>query len=245
MRRSAELGHGELRGLARRGYLQCMVSRKRNLGTREGAMFIDVGALAVWAFVTAVFSGIGAYVGSYLKQKGKNLATHEDIDNVLEQVSAVTKTTKEIEAKISSDVWDRQKRWELKREVLFEATRRLADVEDGLLSLNSVLQVEWAEKKEDEPGWAETKHERIMKWSKASAAFDETRLLVNMVCEVETIAAFEQFGALMNVTAAKISPGKDVGIYTKSLPEREKRRVAVRAAVRKELRVDVPASISS
>lgn len=28
-------------------------------------------------------AGIGAYVGAYLREKGKNLATHEDIDRVV------------------------------------------------------------------------------------------------------------------------------------------------------------------
>jgi len=67
----------------------------------------------------------GAYFGGYLTKKGENLATHEDIDKLVDQVRAVKQTTREIEAKISDEVWDRQKRWELKREVLFEATRAL------------------------------------------------------------------------------------------------------------------------
>ena len=60
------------------------------------------------------FFTIRAYLGSYLKKKGENLATHEDIDKLLAQVTAVTQATKEIEAKISVDVWERQKKWEIK-----------------------------------------------------------------------------------------------------------------------------------
>jgi hypothetical protein len=57
--------------------------------------------------IAALFAGFGAYFGSYFRKKGENLATHEDISKLVDQVSAVTKATKEIEAKISSDVWDR------------------------------------------------------------------------------------------------------------------------------------------
>jgi hypothetical protein len=57
----------------------------------------------VWLVVTLVGSFGGSYLSSYFKRKGENLATHEDIDKLVEQVSAVTKTTKEIEAKISSE----------------------------------------------------------------------------------------------------------------------------------------------
>ena len=41
--------------------------------------------------ITAVVSGAAAYLGSYLKKKGENLATHEDIDKLIHQShSAVT-----------------------------------------------------------------------------------------------------------------------------------------------------------
>ena len=199
----------------------------------QGLLTVEV--LIAWLLVTLGGSFGGAWFGAYLKKKGENFATHEDIDKLVDQVQAVTAATKEIEAKISGEMWDRQKRWELKRDVLFEATRRLADVEDGLLSLDSVLQAERAEHKENEPGWAETKHERITKWSKASSAFDETRLLVQMTCEKQTVLAFESFGQLVNQTAAKISPGKDWEVYRKTFPEREMKLASVRDAVRKEL----------
>ena len=39
---------------------------------------------------TLVAAGLGAYLGSYLKKKGENLATHEDLDKLTAQVSAVT-----------------------------------------------------------------------------------------------------------------------------------------------------------
>ncbi len=82
--------------------------------------------------IPPIVSGAGAYLGSYLGKKGENLATHEDIDKLVDQVGALTKTSKEIEAKISSDMWDRQKRWELKRDVLFEARKQVALAQDKL-----------------------------------------------------------------------------------------------------------------
>jgi len=48
-------------------------------------------------------------LGARLETRHVNLATHEDIDKLVEQVSTVAKTTKEIKAKISNEVWDRQK----------------------------------------------------------------------------------------------------------------------------------------
>lgn len=194
--------------------------------------------LVAGAFIVLA-SGFGGFIGAYLKRKGENLASKEDIGDLVKQVSAVTEATKKIEAEISGELWNRQKRWELKREVLFEATKKLADVEDGLLSLDSVLQVEVKEPhKEDEVGWVETKHGRITKWRNVSAEFDEARLLVLMACDKETIRTFEDFGAFVNTVAAEISPKKDAQIYRNSQAELFKKRMAIRAAVRKELAID-------
>jgi len=77
------------------------------------------------SFTTA---GVGAYVGSYLKKRAENLATKDDFDDLKSQTAALTQTTKEIEAKIDNQVWDRQRQWELTRDGairLMEAQGRL------------------------------------------------------------------------------------------------------------------------
>jgi hypothetical protein len=53
-----------------------------------------------------------SYLGSYLTEKGKNLATFEDIQKLVAQVQA----TEEAKADISSRMWDRQMRWAGKKE---------------------------------------------------------------------------------------------------------------------------------
>jgi hypothetical protein len=174
------------------------------------------------------------YLAGYSKRKGENLAMHEDIDKLVDQVAAVTTTTKEIEAKITSDMWDRQKRWELRREVLFEATRRVAELDDALLSCDTILQLERKGQKEDELGWAETKNKKIMRCSKALTAFDETRLFVGIVCGGETKDAFEDLGRLAGAVAGGILR-KDSEIYQKSQAELTKKLFLVRTAIRKEL----------
>lgn len=72
-----------------------------------------IGKFAGVFVTTALGSGVGAYLGSYLKKKGENLATHEDIDKLIDQVAAVTTTTKKIEANISTEMWQRERKSDL------------------------------------------------------------------------------------------------------------------------------------
>ena len=88
------------------------------------------------------------YFSAYSTKKGENLATHEDIDKLLDQVKAVTEATKKIEAEISGGLWDKQKRWEMKREVLFEATRKISEIDDAISTLSVILREDRTKQKE-------------------------------------------------------------------------------------------------
>jgi hypothetical protein len=135
-----------------------------------------------WPILTVLGSFTGGYVGAYLTTKAKNLATHEDIGKLVDQVTAVTTATKEIEAKISIDVWDRQKRWETKRDVLFSAIPRIAEMDDALLSFANVF----VQKQEPEDqGLSEARTKSTRRWLDAWAKYDETKLLVAIVCAEE------------------------------------------------------------
>lgn len=202
---------------------------------------LSLTAVFVYIVLSLVLGGLAGYLTGYGKKKGENLATKEDMKDVLEQVSQVTATTKKIEAEITSDVWNRQKHWELRRDVLFEATKRLAELDDALLARDAVMQMvekDRTNKKEVDVDaeWAEQTATRTARWGKASVAFEETRLLVGIVCGNETKHAFDELVLLTNDIAAGII-GKNTQIYTKSQAELGHKLIAVRLAIRKELGV--------
>ena len=87
--------------------------------------------------LSLVGSGIGAYFAPYLRKKGENLATHEDIGKLVDQVAAVTETTKEIEARISDEVWGRQRLWEMKRDAYFALMKAESAAAEALLGFMS------------------------------------------------------------------------------------------------------------
>src|ERR1700689_1834778 len=130
----------------------------------------------------ALFAGVGAFLGSYLKRKGENLATQEDIDKLVRQIRAVTEATKEIEAKISNDMWDRQKRWEMKREVVFGETKGVGLVMDKLPSLHSAYRSERESVEKGNPEWHGGISKAIAAFSEAANNLDHITPLVNLVC---------------------------------------------------------------
>jgi hypothetical protein len=93
-------------------------------------------AVSIISFVSA---GCGAYFGSYLKKKGENRASQEDLHELVEQMKAVTEATKAIEANISSEVWDRKRQWEMKKEVAFETSRTFGSAEMALAVTSAAI----------------------------------------------------------------------------------------------------------
>ena len=81
------------------------------------------------------------FIGSYSAKKGENLATKEDI-------AQLTNIAEGIRAKISDDVWDRQKQWEMKRDIIFEMVRALGALHYSLIDLEAAYFVQDPNQKE-------------------------------------------------------------------------------------------------
>jgi len=79
----------------------------------------QVSSYVLDKIVVALVVGGGYFLASYFREKGKNLATKEDIDKI-------TKATEAIKAEISSDMWVKQRRRELKLEAVNTMNRLLA-----------------------------------------------------------------------------------------------------------------------
>lgn len=194
-----------------------------------------VDQYVAWALTTLVSAFIGSYLAAYLKKKGENLASKEDIKDLVKQVSAVTEATKRIEADISTGVWNKQKRWDMKREVLFEAAKRLGASDHALHHLNSVFICD-KNRKPGEPEWAVQKLEAKQKWSAAVKDSDETRLFVAIVCSKEAKKTFDEFGRYTSQLVVALNTDPDA--YEKAEDEVAVKLFAARAAIRIELEVD-------
>jgi len=147
-------------------------------------------AFAYW-LLTVLSAGIAAFVGAYLKQKAQNLATHEDIQNLVQQVEATTAATKAIEGRISDEFWNKQRVWEMKRDISLGLLANARLMQEAISELN--VRVNMLERYQE--GTVERREtmrqklEILEKWNSASNSFHSRRNEASIFCSRDVVYA--------------------------------------------------------
>ena len=68
--------------------------------------FLVIAFYSILAFVVGLFSS--ACLPGNIREKGKDLATKDDLKELARQTGTLTQTAKEIEARISTSVWSKE-----------------------------------------------------------------------------------------------------------------------------------------
>jgi hypothetical protein len=177
---------------------------------------------------------IGSFLPSYFKKKGENLATKEDI-------AELTKTAKEIEAKINEGVWERQRQWELKREALLEGGRAIADFLAAIIRLNAIYATKQGASQDEETQYliAQSKQETdaLDAVNKATYSFQRAQLIVSIIGGKELQIAFVKTERLYKKIAVKITEG-DTEYLNKAFPELRSLGSKLTLTMRRELGFD-------
>jgi hypothetical protein len=195
---------------------------------------MQTALIVVLSLLNAGVVGLGIYLGSYLKKKAQNLATREEFKDLQKQTAELTRTTKEIEATISGELWNQQKRWELKREVFFQVVQRISAVFDALKGLDNVLQTELKNPSVVTETWKQMSVSENEKWFKAMAAFHEAQLFVGVTFGKDVVEVLDKYAFLTTGVAGLIHK-KDGQIFKSSAAQLFDLHEAMRAAFRKEL----------
>ena len=180
-------------------------------------------SLILWPFVAAA---LGAYLGAYLKRKGENLATREDLAHL-------TRATEEIKAQISSDVWDRQRRWETQRDVMFDLVRAL-EVGVRLLSVMLATFRATAGDDFDEVRRATHRAKVRQEWMEADDSLAHVVAVAGLVSTPQLQSSLVDVSREMKRLALEALAGKDP---EPSIPVVQKRVYEIIATVRRELRL--------
>ena len=186
------------------------------------------------SIASLISAGFGAYFGAYLKKKGENLATHEDFQQVLTELKETTHTTKEIENKISDVFWDRQKRWELKRDTLIEAANKVAAAKDTLVQLHTIHLPLTVTDTQESPTRTAKRIEISAAWFAATNELARILVVASMACGAEMRTALADFTMFANDLAVEIIDGHPEVLMTRK-GDLAIRYNAVTNAMRKEI----------
>ncbi len=90
--------------------------------------------LVWWTYVCIpVLSLLGAYLGSYLKQKGADRATSESFNEIRAQLRKTTQDTEEIKDALSRRFWLSQQRWAIRERRYVSLLRHLTILRNSWL----------------------------------------------------------------------------------------------------------------
>lgn len=98
-----------------------------------------VVALLNLALLVVVVGFWKPWAAGYAGEKSRNFARKEDLDIILAEVRAVTITQKEIESKLSGDLWHKQTMWNHKKEAYGELLATNASLRNNFIRLSTAL----------------------------------------------------------------------------------------------------------
>jgi len=187
-------------------------------------------SLIAWGLTTLVGAFFGSYLAGYLKTKGENLATKEDFKDLKEQTRELTQTTKEIEAKIDDQVWNRQRLWEMKRDVLIEFARTLSDFEQAILKISTKV-----EDRSKSVYQAELFRDALADWKKSSAKFERDSFVVGLVVSTRTQSGLAELSKVLRDAFGDILQSGKKETYSNHHKGIAAKLETVKALIREEL----------
>lgn len=205
--------------------------------------------IATWIVGLIATSATSSMV-TYVTTRAKNLATHDDLDKVIEEVRAVTREqesikadiareTEEIKAKLESGVWDRQKRWEVRRDVILEYLRCAGRTDMALRGVVSSLMTKPAAV-EKQAEWAVHHLRHMDKWLDLSQELEGAKGVLDVVAGKELRLASIRWFALRTSVLTKAREG-DTTHYRASIVALQQSSTALYSAIRNELGLGEPA----
>jgi hypothetical protein len=176
---------------------------------------------------------VRSFTSSFAPKKGETAAIQEDLKKLVEQGRTLTQATKEIEAKISDDVWSRQKRWEVTRDLIFEPVRETGP----LLSSVHTLLVFYAVPHHEIQTAEAQREQGFEEYQEMMNLFRRATSLFTLICSSELARQFIKI-ELSCQQAVRLAIENKNAEATESYKEGSKQINRLRDLVRKELRIE-------
>jgi hypothetical protein len=146
----------------------------------------------LWYGLVLLLALLGGFLGAYLKEKGRSLATKEDYKVLLEQLKQTTKETETIKSEILQGSWAGQEKWKLKKEIYISILEKLQVRRD---TLRQLMLEESRELPRDQPH-LEVRYRFVEERRKATIDAMQTISLIQayagIVLSTEAVSALEE-----------------------------------------------------
>jgi hypothetical protein len=195
--------------------------------------FLVIAFYSILAFVVGMFSW--SFLPSYMREKGKNLATKEDIQDLARQTGALTQTAKEIEARISISAWSKEQRWDLQKTALLDSLKDLATAETFLVRLVQTF----IDTKDHPQGWETRRKDANEKYAERINNFWRTQLAIEIVCGREIGSHFQEIDTIFDRVRKSLKQGEFDDIWNTQYPELLVAKRQLGETVRRRLGLDV------
>jgi hypothetical protein len=195
--------------------------------------FLVIAFYSILAFVVGMFSW--SFLPSYMREKGKNLATKEDIQELATQTGKLTQTAKEIEARISIGAWSKQQRWDLQKTALLDSLKDLATAETFLVRLVQTF----IDTKDHPQGWETRRKDANEKYAERINNFWRTQLAIEIVCGREIGSHFQEIDTIFDRVRKSLKQGDFDDIWNTQYPELLAAKRQLGETVRRRLGLDV------
>lgn len=85
-----------------------------------------------YLLLVLVFAGTGSWIASYVREKGKNYATQEDVQKL-------TRLAEEVRAEVAGKAWLDQKRWDLRRDFYWQLLGLLSELSAAMQQYRAAI----------------------------------------------------------------------------------------------------------
>ncbi len=195
--------------------------------------FFVIAFYGILAFVVGLFSW--SFLPGYMREKARNVATKEDIQELTRQTRILTQTTKEIEARISISVWSKQQRWDIQKTALLDSLKDLATAETFLVRLVQTF----VDTKDQPQGWETRRKEANEKYADKINNFWRTQLAIEIVCGREIGSHFQEIDTIFDRVRKSLKQGEFDNILNTQYPELLAAKRQLGETVRRRLGLDV------
>jgi hypothetical protein len=154
--------------------------------------WISVIGLVVVALLQALNLVWTKRLEGYGMERGKNQATHADIQMLREDQAKLTQSVESVRQSILHEYWTTQRMWELKKEAIFDAVKELSELQHAVFDVSVQYRISDANPTNDD--CFNKAIDSATRYNKQISSFWRARTLVFLTCSGDVTVAFVQLG---------------------------------------------------